>query len=68
MYKCVLNCDPGAALPRIPKGQYPGHCWKDVVHDDSVTWLAYYFQSSRNEFKYEEAYHICVNFFCKYDI
>jgi len=50
--ECVLNCDLGAPIPRIPQGQYPGHCWKNIVHDDSVTWLGYYFQASRNEFKY----------------
>ena len=26
----------------VPKCPIPGHCWKNVVQNDKVTWLAYY--------------------------
>lgn len=26
----------------IPKCDVPGHCWGDIVHDNEVTWLAFY--------------------------
>jgi len=50
--ECILNCDPNAPVPRVAKGSYPGHGWKEVIHDDSVSWLAYYHQPGREEFKY----------------
>jgi len=50
--ECILNSDPASPVPRVEVGSYPGHCWRDVIHDDSVTWLAYYHQPGRDEFKY----------------
>lgn len=47
--ECVLNCDPDAPVPRVPRGSYPGHAWRDILHDDSVTWLAYYDQTRSDE-------------------
>ncbi|KAH0474233.1 MAG: uncharacterized protein KVP18_001574 [Porospora cf. gigantea A] len=29
-----------------------GHCWKDVYHDNTVTWLSFYRDSINNSFKY----------------
>lgn len=26
----------------VPKCDVPGHCWKEVLHNNKVTWLAYY--------------------------
>lgn len=26
----------------IPRCDVPGHCWGDIVHDNEVTWLAFY--------------------------
>jgi len=49
--ECVLNCDPNAPIPRLPEGVFSGHAWKDVLHDDSVTWLAYYDQTRSEEFR-----------------
>eukprot|EP00742_Colponemidia_sp_Colp-10_P003983 GILJ01004249.1.p1 GENE.GILJ01004249.1~~GILJ01004249.1.p1 ORF type:complete len:682 (-),score=165.09 GILJ01004249.1:78-2078(-) len=37
---------------RVPKCPLPGHAWKDVVHDNSVTWLAYWKDTVNNDFKY----------------
>jgi len=33
----TINCAPGAPVPPCP---LPGHSWKHVQHDPSVTWLA----------------------------
>lgn len=32
----TINIGKGAVIPPAP----PGHKWRDVVHDDKVTWLA----------------------------
>jgi DNA topoisomerase I len=32
----TINCSPGAKIPLPP----PGHQWKDVIHNSTVTWLA----------------------------
>eukprot|EP00887_Chlorella_sp_A99_P000387 scaffold13.g387.t1 len=35
----TINIGPGMAVPEHP---YPGQQWKEVRHDKSVTWLAYW--------------------------
>ena len=47
----VINCSRDAPVPRCPM---PGHCWQDVIHSDTVTWLEYYRDDSinKNMFKY----------------
>lgn len=35
----IINISEEAPVPRCPM---PGHAWKDVVHDNEVTWLASY--------------------------
>eukprot|EP01016_Furgasonia_blochmanni_P001395 TRINITY_DN1052_c0_g1_i15.p1 TRINITY_DN1052_c0_g1~~TRINITY_DN1052_c0_g1_i15.p1 ORF type:complete len:515 (-),score=151.01 TRINITY_DN1052_c0_g1_i15:746-2290(-) len=35
----TINC---AETAPVPKCDMPGHAWKDIVHDNQVTWLAYY--------------------------
>lgn len=32
--------------------ELPGHSWKDIFHDKSVSWLAYYKDSVNGHFKY----------------
>ena len=34
-----INCARNAP---VPKCDIPGHCWKDVLHNNTVTWLAFY--------------------------
>ena len=46
----TINIGPDAAVPRC---DHPaGHGWKDVVHDPTVTWLAWYHDSVNGMFKY----------------
>eukprot|EP00386_Alphamonas_edax_P003968 GDKI01012207.1.p1 GENE.GDKI01012207.1~~GDKI01012207.1.p1 ORF type:complete len:545 (-),score=208.93 GDKI01012207.1:75-1709(-) len=47
----TMNVAEDAPVPRVV-GDVKGHCWKDVVHDPDVTWLAYYRDSINNQFKY----------------
>eukprot|EP00461_Guttulinopsis_vulgaris_P002900 UN02901 len=45
----ILNISEGAPIPKCP---IPGHNWKGVVHNPTVTWLAYYKDEITNSFKY----------------
>ena len=47
----TLNCDESAPVPRLPPHMV-GHCWKDVYHDNTVSWLAFYRDSVNAQFKY----------------
>lgn len=44
----VINCSKDSKIPEPP----PGHKWKEVRHDNSVTWLACWTENIRNNFKY----------------
>lgn len=46
----VINVGKGA---KIPECTMPGHRWKEIRHDNTVTWLAYWMDPINNkEFKY----------------
>lgn len=45
----VLNLAAGISIPTCPM---EGHNWKGVVHDRSVTWLAYWNDNINKDFKY----------------
>ncbi|PHJ23809.1 dna topoisomerase i [Cystoisospora suis] len=45
----ILNLAEDAPVPRV---SLPGHAWKDVFHDNSVTWLAFYRDSINDQVKY----------------
>ncbi|GFH23824.1 DNA topoisomerase 1, partial [Haematococcus lacustris] len=46
----TINIGEGEPLPEHP---YPGQQWKEVKHDHSVTWLAYWKDTiSNKDFKY----------------
>ncbi|PFH35822.1 putative DNA topoisomerase I [Besnoitia besnoiti] len=45
----ILNLAEDAPVPRVA---LPGHAWKDVFHDNSVTWLAFYRDSINDQVKY----------------
>ncbi len=37
----------------VPKCNMKGHCWKDIVHNNEVTWLAFYKDDTINtSYKY----------------
>ncbi|GAA6010283.1 hypothetical protein JCM11491_006248 [Sporobolomyces phaffii] len=44
----TINIGKGATIPPAP----PGHKWKDVVHDDKVTWLATWKENINGNVKY----------------
>lgn len=48
----ILNISKDAPVPKVSNFQRDGHCWKDIYHDNSVTWLAYYRDSINDQFKY----------------
>ncbi|EPR61868.1 putative DNA topoisomerase I [Toxoplasma gondii GT1] len=48
-YDVILNLAEDAPVPRVA---LPGHAWKDVFHDNSVTWLAFYRDSINDQVKY----------------
>jgi len=37
---------------KVPPSPIPGHDWKEVVHNNSVTWLAFWRESVNGGFKY----------------
>ena len=39
----------------VPEPGMPGHSWKGVVHNDKVTWLAYWKENIAGGFKYSLA-------------
>ncbi|KAK6590563.1 DNA topoisomerase I [Cryptosporidium xiaoi] len=47
----ILNLAEDAPVPKVPNSM-SGHAWKDIFHDNSVTWLAYYRDTINNQFKY----------------
>ncbi|XP_952523.1 DNA topoisomerase i, putative [Theileria annulata] len=48
----ILNLSKDAPVPKVTNFQREGHSWKDIYHDNSVTWLAYYKDSINDQFKY----------------
>lgn len=44
----IINCSKDSKVPAPPKG----HKWKEVRHDNSVTWLACWTENIQNSFKY----------------
>ncbi|GBE60860.1 DNA topoisomerase i [Babesia ovata] len=48
----ILNVSKDAPVPKVEMFERDGHCWADVFHDSSVTWLAYYRDSINDQFKY----------------
>jgi DNA topoisomerase-1 len=46
----TLNIGPDAPVPRIDHPM--GHAWKEVLHDNTVTWLAYYHDTINGLYKY----------------
>ncbi|BGP40748.1 DNA topoisomerase 1 [Rhodotorula kratochvilovae] len=44
----TINIGKGVPVPQPP----PGHRWKDVVHDDKVTWLATWKENINGNVKY----------------
>ncbi|THD20810.1 DNA topoisomerase I [Fasciola hepatica] len=44
----IINCSKDSKIPEPP----PGHRWKEVRHDNKVTWLACWTENIRNNFKY----------------
>ena len=43
----IINCSKGTA-PKPP----PGHKWKEVRHDNTVTWLASWTENVQGQVKY----------------
>ncbi len=46
----TLNMGYDAPIPRIDHPS--GHAWREVVHDNTVTWLAYYHDTVNGMYKY----------------
>ncbi|XP_066261662.1 DNA topoisomerase I, mitochondrial [Euwallacea similis] len=44
----IINCSKKSKIPEPP----PGHKWKEVRHDDKVTWLASWTENVQNQVKY----------------
>ncbi|KAH1023973.1 hypothetical protein HUJ05_003543 [Dendroctonus ponderosae] len=44
----IINCSKESTIPVAP----PGHKWKEVRHDDKVTWLASWTENVQNQVKY----------------
>lgn len=44
----IINCSKGSKVPSAPKG----HHWKEVRHDNTVTWLASWTENVQNQVKY----------------
>lgn len=44
----IINCSKDSKIPSPPKG----HSWKEVRHDNTVTWLACWIEKIQNNFKY----------------
>lgn len=44
----IINCSKESNIPVAP----PGHKWKEVRHDDKVTWLASWTENVQNQVKY----------------
>lgn len=44
----VINIGQGEEIPKAPEG----HTWKGVIHNDKVTWLAYWSDNVNGDYKY----------------
>uniref|UniRef100_A0A0K2TK98 DNA topoisomerase I n=1 Tax=Lepeophtheirus salmonis TaxID=72036 RepID=A0A0K2TK98_LEPSM len=44
----IINCSKDSKFPEPP----PGHRWKEVRHDNTVTWLASWTENIQNQIKY----------------
>lgn len=44
----LINCSKDSDIPKPP----PGHKWKEVRHDNSVTWLASWIENVQGQVKY----------------
>lgn len=44
----IINCSKDSKIPQPP----PGHKWKEVRHDNTVTWLASWTENVQNQVKY----------------
>merc|ERR1712209_325929 len=44
----IINCSKDSEWPEPPEG----HKWKEVRHDNSVTWLASWTENIQNQIKY----------------
>lgn len=44
----LINCSKDSNIPKPP----PGHKWKEVRHDNSVTWLASWIENVQGQVKY----------------
>ncbi|PAA83351.1 hypothetical protein BOX15_Mlig010726g2, partial [Macrostomum lignano] len=44
----IINCSKDSAVPKPP----PGHKWKEVRHDNTVSWLACWVENVQGNFKY----------------
>lgn len=44
----IINCSKDGKIPKAP----PGHRWKEVRHDNSVTWLASWTENVQGQVKY----------------
>ncbi|KAF8819945.1 putative Dna topoisomerase I, partial [Cardiosporidium cionae] len=47
----ILNCAESAPVPPVGDSMV-GHCWGDVYHDNTVTWLAFFKDTINDQFKY----------------
>mmetsp|Transcript_9756 Transcript_9756/g.14640 ORF Transcript_9756/g.14640 Transcript_9756/m.14640 type:complete len:784 (+) Transcript_9756:28-2379(+) len=45
----TLNIGKGVKIPECP---VPGHKWKGVIHNQNVTWLAYWIDNINGDYKY----------------
>ncbi|UKK02257.2 DNA topoisomerase I [Theileria orientalis] len=48
----ILNMSKDAPVPKVSNFMREGHCWKDIYHDNTVTWLSYYKDSINDQYKY----------------
>ena len=44
----IINCSKDSKIPKAP----PGHRWKEVRHDNKVTWLASWTENVQGQVKY----------------
>ena len=44
----IINCSKDSSFPKAPDG----HKWKEVRHDNTVTWLASWTENIQNSIKY----------------
>ncbi|XP_065205086.1 DNA topoisomerase 1-like [Planococcus citri] len=44
----IINCSADSDIPKPPEG----HNWKEIKHDNTVTWLASWVENVQDKFKY----------------